>query len=401
MKSVCVYIVTIMLFASTAFSAESAVDFDGKNKEVKDITNHLSEPANSSITSSFSKAKEIITPFENDTSEIATVRLIEITESGEKVVEPIITADGERRYEVRPNGYFDWEFRCYYQKNRTEYWRACSFSDFDPTKAGHEHTPSGTLSYLNPDTGQPLPNKVCTEWTPVNSSARIHYKMPVFSALVHEKAVYYNCGESVPYYNDLAITVTVNNVIQLKELEPEPYFVFKPADQNHPANRFATPDTNAKMKRIAWEYDKMFNPPMDKMITITDMGLKWGGRYNTYPPYNCWVDGLEHKYHRYGRQVDVRSSNIDTPEKRKCFEEICCKYQVQPLLHGKNPGSLLGRDFSNLSLDELDALDKVEHYHLNFRRATDPIVFPPDDDAANCPGVTPAKSACPRPIKYP
>jgi len=182
----------------------------------------------------------------------------------------------------------------------------------------------------------------------------------------------------------------------LAELVEEPYFNLKesPDQQSHPGNFYATPDTNSKMKQIAWEYYQQYN----EKLTINDMGLIWGGRYYTFYPYNCWTDGQYHKFHRYGRQVDVRSSSVNTQQKRDCLKELACRYQVDPILEGKAPGSLLGRDVSMLSESELDVLDRDEHYHFNFTRPTDPSVYPADDQRKECSSYLPPEvSVCPKP----
>ena len=80
----------------------------------------------------------------------------------------------------------------------------------------------------------------------------IKIKMPVFSTLVLEKTEWFGACNGVQN-DDVAVTVMARNLIKLEELQSEPYFVFKKADEHHPANRFATPDTNARLKQIAWE----------------------------------------------------------------------------------------------------------------------------------------------------
>ena len=326
MKSVCMYIVTIMLFASTAFSAESAVDFDGKNKEGKDIINHLNETTDNLITSSFSEVKEIITPSENDTSGIATIRLIEITESGEKVVEPIITADGKKRYEYRPNAHRYWELKCESKKNRA-YWNASLDFYFNPRKAGHKHTPWETLSYLHPRTGELLPNPIEIESRPVNTPYHLYYKAPCFSTFVLVKAEFYGaCQDIITADVDIKVTVeNVTNIIKLEELTKEPYFAFKKSPSFHPSNHFATKDTIDKWKNIAWEYYEIYHPSGNEILTITDIGLPWGGRYYVYGENvagSCWTEGRNHTHHRYGRQIDVRSKYMPK-ENYECFKEIC------------------------------------------------------------------------------
>jgi len=89
---------------------------------------------------------------------------------------------------------------------------------------------------------------------------------------------------------------------------------------------------------------------------------------------------------------------VDTQQKRNCLKELACVYQVDPILEGKAPGSLLGRDVSMLSESELDALDRDEHYHFNFARPTDPPVSPKDHDGRECSSYLPPEvSVCPKP----
>lgn len=261
----------------------------------------------------------------------------------------ISSESGTNHLEVRPTEIFYYELLCSGDNPRP--WNGCFYYGFRPDTAGHNHQPPQTLSFASPD-NQPLPSPQCKYNIPVNTPYRVYFKAPVFSSKVLIKGQFSGACQGT-YAGDLDIKATADGVIQLSELVQEPYYAFKPATKYHPSNHFATPDTNAKLKQIAWEYYGMYHPTADGMININDMGLVWGGRYHSPDDPNevpkCWTDGQRHLYHRYGRQVDVRSWNIPAGN-RKCFEEIACKYLVEPILEGKAPGSLLGRDFSNISL---------------------------------------------------
>lgn len=194
------------------------------------------------------------------------------------------------------------------------------------------------------------------------------------------------------------VTVTTGNKITLEELPEDSTFDFKvsPDQKAHPGNHYATPDTNSKMNDIAAEYYRQYN----EKLVVNDMGLVWGGRYRTNADingeYNYWVNGTDHVHHRYGRQIDIRSWNI-AQKKRACFKEIACKYGAQPILEGKAVGTLGDRDYSGLSVEEMEALDKTEHYHLNFRQIPDPTVNPPDDKRTVC-NEPQDDSVCPKPF---
>lgn len=276
---------------------------------------------------------------------------------------------------------------------------------FRPATAGHIHTSTNpfSYSYLNPQNNMPLPTVISQSNIPAHTSVKIYYRAPVFSTLVlHRTTATGSCSGTLD--NEDHVTVTARDLIQLKELEPEPYFSFKVPPQNdpdqpkHPAHNYATPDTITKFKQIAWEYNQQFSTSAaNSRLIINDMGLIWGGRYNYDSPWNCWINGQHHYYHRYGRQMDIHALSMST-EQRNCLAEIACKYQVRPMFENKDQLSLLPKDLSNLPASELDALDRTIHYHLNFARPTDMIVSPPDDNRPSpCPDPVQAyKSTCPK-----
>lgn len=373
-----------------AFSAAPSIDFDGKSgkpiglKTLIKGTKQDESPLPASLV---------------NMDNIPAKRLFEIKEDGrEELVHPASVVDGRDIYEFMPNAYRYWEYACTGQNLKP--WGICWSYTFRPAVAGHNHSSTDpySYSYLDQSTGKPLSIEICKTGLPANTPYRIYYKAPVFSTLVLSQHRYTGSCSGV-YTTEQHVTVTARNLIQLTELTEEPYYAFKPTSQYHPSNRFGTPDTNAKMKKIAWEYYQQFN----QKLIVNDMGLAWGGRYHSPPVEsniipNCWTHGAYHEFHRYGRQIDVRSSNVDTQQKRNCLRELACVYQVDPILHGKAPGSLLGRDVSMLSELELDALDRVEHYHFNFAKPTDPTVSPKDHDGRECSSYLPPEvSVCPKP----
>lgn len=375
------------------------VDFDGKSGIPQRLNNLTGEinPSKAMLSPMSEATANIV--LDKEQGNIATKKLFEIKEDGkEEFVQPILTEEGKEVFEFMPNAYRYWEFNCTGQNPNP--WGVCWSYTFHPAVAGHNHTSADphSYSYLDQSTGNPLPTETCKSGIPGNTPYRVYFKAPVFSTLVFDQGDFFgSCSGTLTAESH--VTVTAQNLIQLTELTEEPYFLFKPTSQYHPSNRFGTPDTNAKTKKIAWEYYQQFN----QKLTVNDMGLAWGGRYHS-PPIeeneipNCWTHGLYHEFHRYGRQTDVRSSNVDTQQKRNCLQELACIYQVDPILHGKAPGSLLGRDVSMLSELELNALDRVEHYHFNFARPTDPPVSPKDHDGRVCSSYLPPEvSVCPKP----
>lgn len=376
-----------------SFSAAPNIDFDGATNKREGGVSISEAIKNASAELSNSEINQVQTPPKEEADGSSSIQLFEIKDGKKELVRPLETSDGKASFEYMPNAYRVWKLSCTGQT--TGSWGVCWSTDFRPSTGGHNHSPATPLSYINPANGQLLPREICKNST-VNTPIEIDYKAPGYSTLVLSNFKFYGKCQQ-PLTAESYIKVTAQNLIQLNEFQPEPYFVFKEADGNHSANRFATPDTNAKLKKIAWEYYSVYKPTTtEKMITINDMGLVWGGRYNTFEPYNCWVNGNEHFYHRYGRQVDVRSWNIPQAN-RACFKEIACKYQVHPILEGKAPGTIPERDYSNISLFEADVLDKTEHYHLNFTRPTDPQVDPADDARTSCSSfIPPEVSACPK-----
>jgi len=388
----------LILTAVESVRAENLnADFDGNSKKSKSVPIGLIDTATNNTTPpAVPEGEKTTIPIGGGIRGVSVMKVVEVLKSGKEIVR-FDSSSGKAvsaPSEFSPNSLFYYEFNCTGQNPNP--WNVCEYYQFNPDVAGHNHQPTSPLLFTGQD-GSPLPSPICGSNIAVNTPFRIYIKAPIFSARVNESSQFSGaCQGTISDVTD--IKVTANGVIQLQELSAEPYFRFKQADGNHPANRFGTPDTNAKLKQIAFEYYDMYHPTPSGMLTVNDMGLIWGGRYNTNAPYNCWADGGEHVRHRYGRQVDVRSFNI--PEgNRKCFEEIACKYLVAPILEGSAPGSLSNIDISKLKPSELDALDKVEHYHLNFARPTDPPVDPADDARSNCPGTPPAFTSCPKPLR--
>ncbi len=385
--------VLILGLVVPAFSAGTDVVFDGNIKTVGKIADHINDPA---VLSAFG-GNELISPLKTTSTGVAAMRLFEIKASGSReIVNPVTISDSKTSYEFTPNAYRYWELTCTGQNAGP--WGACWSVDFHPAAAGHNHSPARTLSYIDPQNDpQLLPARICKSDIPGNTPFKIYFKAPAYSALVLEKSEFYGSCQGTMQTENF-IKVTAQNSIQLEELKPEPYFTFKSADGHHSANRFAAADTNIKLKQIAWEYYSVYKPATAyKMITINDMGLIWGGRYHALEPHNCWANGADHVYHRYGRQVDVRSWNIPRAN-RACFKEIACKHHAHPILEGSAPGAIPEKDYSNISSLKADILDRMEHYHLNFAGPADPQVDPIDDTRTTCPSVIPPEvSACPKP----
>lgn len=315
-------------------------------------------------------------------------KLFEVEENGkEQLVEPSVIEENST-YEIRPNAYYYWTFRC---PSREE-WNVCWHYELIPANGGHLHTSSSAYarSYLNKN-GNPLPVKLCANNIPGNTTQRIYFKTPAFATGVHD-AIAYSGGCTDTQSNETHVTGTAQDKIQLKELISLATYKFKvsPEQTAHPNNHYATPDTNKKMGRIAWEYYRQYK----KRLTIIAMSLAWGGRYDTNQEHDCWTDGKEPLFHQYGRQVDIRSYDI-APQQRACFEEIACKYGAQPLFEGQAVGTVQHKDYSGLSASEADALDRAEHYHLNFTQPTDPVQNPPDQKYTPC--KPPKTSVCPVP----
>jgi hypothetical protein len=126
-----------------------------------------------------------------------------------------------------------------------------------------------------------------------------------------------------------------------------------------------------ELDSIAVNYRRLF--PDDAMIFINDISLPLGGRFDIK---GKWSGSKDHQYHRFGKDVDIRSSTIpegdvyrdlnrngeyDVGEplsrdvnknkkyerNREGFEDICKKYSVAEILL-EDPGRA------------------NEHYHLFF-----------------------------------
>jgi hypothetical protein len=89
-----------------------------------------------------------------------------------------------------------------------------------------------------------------------------------------------------------------------------------------------TPDNNhwggllilQAIDSIAAKYHHLF--PSDLRIGVNDMSLPLGGRFDIY---GHWTGNSDHQYHRFGKDVDVRSFSIPV-DNREDFEAICSDY---------------------------------------------------------------------------
>jgi|GEM_PF-1855460 len=325
-----------------------------------------------------------------------SIKLQEIVDGKKRFVLPFKVKDNIVGYEMMPNSDDTWVLQC--KKSKVGGWGFCMSISFKPEIAGHVYSRSSTstvLSYIDPEyPSKLLPDKICKHGLSTKEPYNLKFRTPYYSSLVIQETEYSGACSGTSK-TALAIRVTVKDLIKLEELKAEPYYDLKnsPDQVAHPHNFYGTPDTLAKIKQIAWEFYKQFN----KKIKINDIGLVWGGRYDTSKEYYCNVDGRGHRFHRYGRQIDVNSLQMDE-QQRECFKEIACRYNVQPYLEGKKTGSLLGLDFSNSPEEELDRADGIEHFHLNFALPTDMVVNPKDDPTIVCPQILRKESSCPKDI---
>ena len=152
---------------------------------------------------------------------------------------------------------------------------------------------------------------------------------------------------------------------------------YGPRDDNaHQGCR--TPDNNhwgalltlQAIDSIAAEYHRIF--PDNLLLAINDISLPMGGRFDIN---GLWVGNRKHQYHRFGRDVDVRSGTIPVGDD---FEDANANGQYdagEPLTSDANRNGRFDsnrREFVEICLEEgaLEVLleSDPEHFHVYFWR---------------------------------
>ena len=218
---------------------------------------------------------------------------------------------------------------------------------------GHDHTIQPPLNTrgvfstvaLNPETG----NGTITKQTDTNGIILLNYKAPVFSGKMEFTAQTTVDSDTIVARD--TITVKVRNLVHLPD-SPENYVKIGGTCNHHgPRNdndfpNCRTPDNNhwgqdrtiRFLEFIAILYKKQF--PDDELLQINDISLPTGGKFDIWAQ---WTGNFDHRYHRLGLDIDVRSFTIPVGNRRE-FEKICLKNGVF----------------------EVDLEDDPKHYHLYF-----------------------------------
>lgn len=95
----------------------------------------------------------------------------------------------------------------------------------------------------------------------------------------------------------------------------------------HPKAHYGHPALIAALVRVA----KKFHAKFKKPLPVNDISLPWGGLFDI--DYNWKPD---HKFHRDGKTVDVRSKTM-SPDQKRFFEKIAKDEKFSVLLEKKRP----------------------------------------------------------------
>ncbi|MBP7796126.1 MAG: hypothetical protein KA059_05050 [Elusimicrobiales bacterium] len=368
----------VMLPSLCLFSEDTLFDFD-ERKEYKDT----------SFTMTDVKLPEV-----KKTNDIISERkFFRILSNGkEEEVLPIKDIDGKNYYKFKPNERFYSRYSCTTSQPSNQTYQVCEGFRFDPKPAGHNHNTN--IPPYNDWDDKPLPNPACTPVTQLNNYSYIYFKAPQFSTRAEHRIQFYGCGSDNPYYD--IVDIKIEGLVALKPAYQDSlhqyttYYTLIGSTPTHPANHFARSQTIDLLKEIAWKYHEEF--PKSEVLNINDISLIWGGLFDVN---NNWKP--PHTFHRYGRQVDIRSWSIH-PENVERFKQICCELGVEVELHSKDHKPLNAFEsaiwektifnlppWNQLSEKELD--ERTPHYHLVFPKYDDEVDDPQDQTPQGCPSV--------------
>ncbi|MBI4655986.1 MAG: hypothetical protein HY746_04460 [Elusimicrobia bacterium] len=394
-------------FTSVAFAAELNVTFDQKG-DIKKLTEQFKDK-NSKFGTIASISSDTNIWFELES-------ISDLSEHKDHYIVP--PSNPRTAWWHREGAYCTGESGYYYN--------VCLSGTIDWGISGHHDHP--TNPPIPPITTQP-PQLVeifsgkpyCYNNVPVNQMRYWYIQMPEYAAQFDLRLDFTGYCSGVWYDR-------VDARVHLVMFSPDSsLYISTGATAWHPENHYGEYKALKKMQSIAWTYKQEF--PNDSLLVINDISLPWGGLFDvgttTTPPIQLIPWRPPHWYHRYGRQIDVRSWSIEHPER---FEAICCANGVQPILERGNIDEILKNiDFSVLPSsgvltelfirlsngENLDfiikemgssaflsdkyvtaILDRVIHYHLNFARTADIPIDPSEyeDPREVCPS-TPKSSS--------
>lgn len=391
-------VILLLVFAGPVFSTGPDVDFDQKNKATKDIKTFVGE--NTSVpcpgpvnTTDFGieARREILTetgfpnplPSEVPPKGNLEFKLFRVTKSGQEIeILPSIDPETGKKgyYKLKPNEQIKSEGRCSCPSCPSNYtWKSCQYYTFYPQNGGHEH--NANVPPYTTWGGKEYPSPMCTPVTPVNEYGSIYFTTPEFATRAEHKIQYSGtCNDT--FFN--TIDIKIDNLALLPPASEDglhggdTYYLLIGKTPEHVIHHFGRPSTITSLRQIAWQYHVEF--PNAPVLCINDISLRWGGKFDVN---GQWTGG-DHKYHRYGKQADVRINTIP-PANRSRFKEICCQYGVQPKEEGKwEDPNMENLDLSYISCGTPDK-STGPHYHLNFENSADPVENPPDDPTHTCP----------------
>jgi hypothetical protein len=136
-------------------------------------------------------------------------------------------------------------------------------------------------------------------------------------------------------------------------------------------NHWATADVITNIQNIAASYHQRF--PNETLLKINDMSLEYGGRFDKDAQ---WEGYSNHKYHRQGTDIDIRSKTIPDDD-RYIDSNHNGRYDVGEMITIDTNGN--GQyDYTNTAFEEICRNNNVqrsaleysgqwnEHYHLYF-----------------------------------
>ena len=379
---------TFVLSLNLVAKENTAINFDSANvneilifkKIDKDISN-FPKPVSSKIDSV--KVK---------------IRTFRVTESGQEVeVFPEEIMTEKNYYKFKPNDKFYHQIWCPAQSGL---WNFCVDYKFYPEYGGHNHN-DNVPPYTTWEGEHPIPLHKCYFDIPVETTYFLYRKAPKFATRSEKVTRFWGaCGGTL--YN--TTDIKIDGLELLKPAHEDglyggaTYYKLIGEKPWHPINHFGKIQTLDLLKEIAWQYHSEF--PNDEVLNINDISLRWGGLFDvkidsTTGEHILWV--TPHKFHRYGRQADLRLRTIPA-ENRARFIQICRDVGdvgVEVELHSKIgvPLSLFessiweNTDFNlppwnSFSEKELDM--RVPHYHLVFPKYDNEVDNPVDQIPQNC-----------------
>ena len=319
--------VVLALFCGFAFSAESAIDFDGKYKEHKAVAAHLKAVLSSSPTASESEIINISPLPKEEVVGEAKAILQARSASGEWVtLEPDSVKDGGRDsyYVYLPDGR---EYRSRYTCSAGP-WSVNSSFLIQPSFGGHEHSKDIPPLAHTPQGAPVPPAQLSDSNLPANTWNTFTWTAPNYGARIVETASFGGkCTGKLIRTIDFKVRDLfpmgkgTGYVLEYGPLGSHNY-------QIHNVHELFEP----KLAAIGRNWNQTC--PKSAVLRYERMSLPWGGLFDLNDNWSmpAWL-------HDWGTTADVSKIGVNKGNRRKLIEMMCRYVSVDTELYSEKDPS--------------------------------------------------------------